>query len=188
MKKSTNIRNFRTGGRFYIFMILFILLCGKLTAQDSVTLNDVKNIAARAEFMITNLNGLLNTISSTGADNNDIRQMINNSMEEGVRKIFLNSRITIADDISSPNFRNSASSHDVSVEQYLNDFNTLYGKSDAHSVFFQNIRTSNVKRGKENLFVKVYYTSLFKNKCKASPDTPYVLTNREAEIFSEAVG
>jgi tetratricopeptide (TPR) repeat protein len=183
MEMAVNNRYYKMKGKVFVFSVFAIFVCGPSTAQDSVTLNDVKNITSKAEFMVSNLNSLLNAISSTGSDNNDIRQMISGSMGEGVRKIFLNSKITIADDISSPNFRNSSSSHDVSVDQYLNDFNTLYSKSEAHSVVFGNIRSSNVKRGKKNLFVKVYFTSFFKNKCKASLDTPYVLTNREAEIF-----
>jgi tetratricopeptide (TPR) repeat protein len=166
---------------------LMVVISGQLMAQDSVTLNDVKIIKARAEFMISNLNSLLNTISSTGSDNNDIKEMISASMGESSRKIFLNTKITIADDVSSPNFRSSASSHDVSVDQYLNDFNTLYVKSEQHSVVFGNISSSNVKRGKKNLFIKVYFTSIFKNRCKASPDTAYILTNREAEIYLKKI-
>ncbi len=170
--------------KVFSVLISLILLFKSSLAQDSVSLDDVKIIKARAEFMITrNLLALLNTISSTAGDDNDIKDMINQSIGEGERKMFLTRKITITDDVSSPNFRSSASSHDVSIEQYLNDFNTLYAKSESHSVVFGDIKTSNVKKGKKNMYVKVYFTSIFKNKCKASLDTPYVLTNREAEIY-----
>jgi tetratricopeptide (TPR) repeat protein len=164
--------------------IALILLVKLASAQDSVTLDDVKIIKARAEFLITKTYySLVNTISFTGADENGIKEMINQAIGEGERKIFLAKQVTIGDDVSSPNFRNSASSHDVSVEQYLNDINTLYQKSDDHSIIFGDVKTSNVKKGKKNMFIKVYFTSIFKNKCKASLDTPYVLTAREAEVY-----
>jgi len=91
--------------------------------------------------------------------------MINQSIGEGREKCFLTRKITITDDVSSPNFRSSASSHDVSIEQYLNDFNTLYAKSESHSVVFGDIKTSNVKKGKKNMYVKVYLLPFLKNKC-----------------------
>ncbi|HLA59323.1 MAG TPA: tetratricopeptide repeat protein, partial [Puia sp.] len=165
-------------------LVALILVSKMASAQDSVTLDDVKIIKARAEFLITKTySSLLNTISFTGADNSDIKDMINQSIGEGERKIFLTKQVTIGDDVSSPNYRNQASSHDVSIEQYLNDINTLYQKSDDHSIIFGDVRTSNVKKGKKNMFIKVYFTSIFKNKCKASLDTAYVITAREAEIY-----
>jgi tetratricopeptide (TPR) repeat protein len=166
-------------------VFIALILLGKLaSAQDSLTLDDVKTIKVKAEFVITKRYlGLVNTISSTAADNSDIKDMINRAIGEGDSKIFLTKQVTIGDDVSSPNFRNSASSHDVSIEQYLNDINTLYEKSDDHSIIFGDLKTSNVKKGKKNMFIKVYFTSIFKNKCKASLDTPYVLTAREAEVY-----
>jgi tetratricopeptide (TPR) repeat protein len=168
-----------------LFVFIALILLGKLaSAQDSLTLDDVKIIKARAEFVITKLYlGLVNTISSTAADNSDIKDMINRAIGEGDNKIFLTKLVAIGDDVSSPNFRNQASSHDVSIEQYLNDINTLYEKSDDHSIIFSDVKTSNVKKGKKNMFIKVYFTSIFKNKNKASLDTPYVLTAREAEVY-----
>jgi len=147
-------------------------------------MNDAKVIKARSEITIGRyLNTLLNTISYTGAENTDIKDLIVQSLEGDDKKIFLNSEIAIADDISDPSYTNSSGSPDVSVVRYLNAFNTFYAKSDTNSVYFTDIRSSNVKKGKKNIYVNVYFTSWFKNKCLSDPATSYKPAKRVAEIF-----
>ncbi len=153
-------------------------------AQDSITTNDVKVIKARSEIIIERyLNNLLNTISYTGTESTDIRDLINQSFEDSDKQIFLNKQIAIADDISDPDYSNSSNSPDVPVIRYLNAFNTFYGKSDANSVYFSDFRSSPVKRGKKNIYINVYFTSFFKNICLPKPSTPYKPAKRVAEIF-----
>ena len=66
-------------------------------------MNDVKVIKARSEITIERyFNNLLNTISYTGAENTDIKDLINQSFEDSDKQIFLNNQIAIADDISDP--------------------------------------------------------------------------------------
>ncbi|HEX4851157.1 MAG TPA: hypothetical protein VFV08_10140, partial [Puia sp.] len=106
-------------------LILILVLCTCLdqigNAQDSVTFNDAKVIKARAEITVQRyFNILLNTISYTGADNSDIRDLINQSMEDNDKKIFLTKQIAISDDVSDPNYTNSSNSPELSVAQYLN--------------------------------------------------------------------
>jgi tetratricopeptide (TPR) repeat protein len=154
------------------------------SAQDSITLNDLNVIKAKSETTIERyLNNLLNAISYTGAESTDIKGMITRSFEDSDKKIFLNSQIAIADDISDPDYSNSSSAPDVPVMRYLNAFNTFYGKSDTNSVYFSDVRSSSVKRGKMNMYINVYFTSMFKNICLPKPSTPYRQTNRVAEIF-----
>ncbi len=69
------------------------------------------------------------------------------------------------------------------LSRYLNAFNTFYGKSDTNSVYFTDIRSSRVKKGKKNIYINVYFTSFFKNKCLSKPSTPYKPAKRVAEIF-----
>ncbi|HEV7423953.1 MAG TPA: hypothetical protein VGO21_02060, partial [Candidatus Paceibacterota bacterium] len=145
---------------FFVGLHCMALMC---RAQDSITINDVKVIKARSEITIERyLNNLLNTISYTGAESTDIKGLITQSVEDSDKRIFLNDQIAIADDISSPDYSNSFNSPDVPVIQYLNAFNTYYGKSDTNSVFFSDVRTSSVKRGKQNIYINVYFTSFFK--------------------------
>jgi len=66
------------------------------------------------------------------------------------------------------------------VDKYLKDFELLYQKSDNESILFTNLSSSPVKKA-DRLYVKVYFNSLFKNK-NTGTDTPFVMTNRVAEI------
>jgi tetratricopeptide (TPR) repeat protein len=170
--------------RAILFFICFNWLVRIGCAQDSITVNDAKVIKARSEITIERyLNSLLNTISYTGAESTDIKEMINQSIEDSGKKLFLNNQIAIADDVSDPNYSNSSNSPEVPVIQYLNAFNTFYGKSDANSVYFSDVRSSHIKKGKRNIYINVYFTSFFKNICLSRPSTPYKPAKRVAEIF-----
>jgi tetratricopeptide (TPR) repeat protein len=170
--------------RIILFVVGFTSLVRVCRAQDSITSNDVRVIKARSEITIERyFNNLLNTISYTGAENTDIRELISQSFEDRDKQIFLNNQIAIADDVSDPDYSGSPNSPEVPVIRYLNAFNTFYGKSDANSVFFSDVRSSRVKRGKKSMYINVYFTSVFQNICLSKPSTPYKPTKRVAEIF-----
>src|ERR1035438_724397 len=112
--------------RVILFFVGFNCLVHMCCAQDSITMNDVKVIKARSEITIKRyLNILLNTISYTGAESTDIKELINLSFEDGDKKLFIDNQIAIADDISDPGYSNSSNSPDLPVIQYLNAFNTF---------------------------------------------------------------
>ncbi len=170
--------------RVILFFVGFICLVHICCAQDSITVNDVKVIKARSEITVERyLNNLLNTISYAGAESTDIKELIKQSFEDNDKQLFLNSQIAIADDITDPDYSGSSNSPDVPVNQYLNAFNTFYGKSDSNSVYFSDVKSSRVKKGKKNIYINVYFTSFFKNICLSKPSTPYQPTKRVAEIF-----
>ena len=149
-----------------LFFVGFHCLALMCSAQDSITINDAKVIKARSVIAIERyLNNLLNTISYTGAESTDIKGLITQSVEDSDKRLFLNGQIAVADDVSSPDYSNSSNSPDVPVTQYLNAFNTYYGKSDTNSVYFSDVRFFSVKRRKENIYINVYYTYFFKNFC-----------------------
>ena len=170
--------------RVILFFAGFNCLVHMSCAQDSLTTNDVKVIKAKSEIIIGRyFNSLLNTISYAGAESTDIKELISQSFEDSDKKLFLNSQIAVADDISDPDYSNSLNAPDVPVIQYLNAFNTFYGKKDENSVYFSDVRSSPVKKGKKNMYINVYFTSFFKNACLSKPATPYKPTSRVAEIF-----
>ena len=167
-----------------LFFIVFIGLIQVCLAQDSITMNDAKIIKARSEIIIERyLNNLLNTISYTGADFTDIKDLINQSFEDSDKRIFLNKQIAVADDVTDPYYTKATNSPEVPVSRYLNAFNTFYSKSDTNSVFFSNVRSSPVKKGKKNIYINVYFTSILTNHCRSNPGTPYKSTRRVAELF-----
>src|SRR5450631_4054920 len=105
--------------RVILFVVGFSCLVQICCGQDSITMNDAKVIKARSEITVERyFNNLLNTISYTGAENTDIRELITRSFEDSDKRIFLNNQIAIADDISDPEYANSSNSPDVPVVQY----------------------------------------------------------------------
>ena len=169
-----------------LFIIEFNCIVQIGISQDSITMNDVKVIRAKSEIIIQRyFNILLNTISFRGSENTDIKDLINQSFEYGEKKMFLNKQVAIADDISDPHYASSSSSPEIPVIQYLNAFNTFYAKSDTNSVFFSDVRSSQIKKGKKSIYIDVYFTSVFKNKCLSDPAIPYKPAKRVAEIFVE---
>ncbi len=170
--------------RIILFFIGFNCLAQICRAQDSINTNDVKVIKAKSEIIIGRyFNNLLNTISYAGAESNDIKDLINQSFKDSTKQLFLNNQIAIADDISDPDYSNSPNAPDVTAIQYLNAFNTFYGKSDSNSVYISDVRSSRVKKGIKNIFINVYFTSFFKNICLSHPSTSYRPAKRVAEIF-----
>jgi tetratricopeptide (TPR) repeat protein len=170
--------------RVILFFVGFNCLAHMCRAQDSITTNDVRVIKAKSEIIIGRyLNNLLNTISYAGAESTDIKELINQSFKDSAKQLFLNNQIAITDDISDPDYSSSSNAPDVTAPQYLNAFNTFYGKSDANSVDISDVRSSQVKKGKKNIFINVYFTSFFKNICLSHPSTPYKPAKRVAEIF-----
>src|SRR5450631_933600 len=170
--------------RAILLYIGFNCLVHMCWAQDSITTNDVRVIKAKSEIIIGRyFNNLLNTISYAGAESTDIKELINQSFKDSAKKLFLNNQIAITDDISDPDYSNSSNAPDVTATQYLNAFNTFYGKSDSNSIYIRDVRSSRVKKGKKNIFINVYFTSFYKNICLSHPSTPYKPAKRVAEIF-----
>jgi len=170
--------------RLILFFVGFNCLVHVCCAQDSITANEVKVIKAKSEIIIGRYyNNLLNTISYAGAESTDIKELISQSFEDNDKKLFLNGQIAVADDISDPDYSNSSNAPDLPVIRYLNAFNTFYGKKDENSVYFSDVRSSPVKKGKKNMYINVYFTSFFKNACLSKPATPYKPARRVAEIF-----
>src|SRR5664279_327850 len=158
--------------RVFLFFVGFNCLVHICCAQDTITTNDVKLIKSKSEIIIGRyFNNLLNTISYAGAESSDIKDLINQSFESNGKQLFLNKQIAVADDISDPDYSNASNAPEVTAFQYLNAFNTFYGKRDENSVYFSDISTSRVKKGKKNNYINVYFTSFFKNVCLSKPST-----------------
>src|ERR1700722_19698761 len=142
--------------RVILFFAGFNCLAQLCCAQDSINTNDVRIIKAKSEIIIGRyFSNLLNTISYAGAESTEIKELINQSFKDSAKQLFLNDQIAITDDISDPDYTNSSNAPDVPVTQYLNAFNTFYGKTDSNSVFVNDIRSSSVKKGKKNIFINV---------------------------------
>lgn len=169
---------------YFILALLSVLFVQTAAAQDAITIKDAEEIKFKSESLIKReFKDLLNNIANIDADQAETKKIIFDSHSGGIRnKIFLSPKVLLEDDIN-PNFHSSNSSRDIELEKYLNDFDLLYKKSDAPSVSFNDVKSTNIKKGKY-LYLKVYFTSFFRNGNKTN-DTAYTLNNRVAEIRIE---
>jgi tetratricopeptide (TPR) repeat protein len=169
---------------YFLLALMPVLLLHAATAQDAITIKDAEEIRFKSESLIRReFKDLLNNIANIEVEQAETKKIIFDSHSGGIRnKIFLSPKVLLEDDIN-PNFHSSNNSRDIELEKYLNDFDLLYKKSDAPSVSFNDIKASNIKKGKY-LYLKVYFTSFFRNANKTN-DTAYTLNNRVAEIRLE---
>lgn len=147
-------------------------------AQDSIQLKDASEIRYKAEKIIKELNDLLNVLSNSDIESKEKNDLIVNSYSNSTNRIFKDSSVLVEDD-TNPAFKSTNQSKDETISNYLKDFDLFYKKSDDGSVELNNIRSSKVKKS-DNIYVKVYFTSFFKNK--SMNDSSYSMTNRVAEV------
>lgn len=161
-------------------LFIFLIANNHLFAQDAITIQDAEEIRFKSENIVKReLKDLLNNLSNSTVELKETQEMILNSYSGSRNRIFLSSKVLVEDDIN-PNFHSSINSQDMEIDKYLKDFDILYKKSDGPSVIINIAKVSNVKKS-GSLYVKVYYTSFFRNP-NTTTDTAYTLNNRIAEI------
>jgi len=170
-------------------LLLFIAAfgtAGRVVGQDSLSSRDAAEIRYKAERIVkTELNDLLNTLSNNSYQTLEVAESIHSSYSESRNRIFRDSLVVVEPDIN-PTVVRSGQAGEEALGKYLRDVDLLYKKSDSASIVFDHVRCSPVKKN-ENLYVKVYFNSLFKGRSAIS-DQPYSMTNRLAEIKAEKEG
>jgi tetratricopeptide (TPR) repeat protein len=164
-----------------------LLGAGRVSAQDSLSGRDATEIRYKAERMVkTELNELLNSLSSTGFETHEVQESIQDSYLINRRnRIFRDSLVLVEPDVK-PGIDHSGQADDELLGKYLRDIDLLYKKSDTATIVFDHVRCSPVKKS-NTLYVKVYFNSLFRGRSAIS-DRPYSVTNRLAEIKAEKEG
>src|SRR5258708_6512309 len=166
-----------------VLLFAALVVAGRATGQDSLSIRDASEIRYKAERMVkTELNELLNSLSNTGYETQEVAESIHSSYTDSRNRIFRDSLVLVEPDIN-PAYQRPGQSGDEPLGKYLRDIDVLYKKSDSATVEFNNIRSSSVKKN-ENIYVKVYFNSLFKGRSTIS-DQAYSMTNRIAEIKAE---
>lgn len=164
-------------------IFLLLLTAQSATAQDSLSIRDVSEIRYKAESLVRKeLNELVNSISSTAFESQEIAESIQSSYSGNRNHIFRDSLVLVENDIN-PAYMTSAQAGDETLDKYLKDLDILYKKSDSATITFSNLRSSSIKK-KDNIYIKVYFNSLFTGKSTVS-DKLYNLTNRIAEITAQ---
>src|SRR5579859_2067124 len=169
-------------------LLLSITLSGfsQTSIQDSISSRDASEIRYKAEKLVrTELNELLNALSNSGYETQEVAESIHAAYSESRNRIFRDSLVTVEPDLN-PAVRSSAQSGDEPVGKYLKDIDILYRKSNLPTVQLSNIRCSPVKKN-DNIYVKVYFQSHFTGNSTVS-DEDYAVMNRIAEISAGKEG
>lgn len=154
--------------------------------QETINVNEAAAIRYASEQLVSrNLKALLNFISDSEMEPDNIKRIISNSYASGFNQVFDSSIVVIEDDID-PTHTYASPKEEVQVSRYLKDFDLVYSKSPNGSVVLNVLRVSNVKRNLNNTYVKVYFTSFFRNTSK-TVDAPYSINNRVAEVSVKRV-
>lgn len=149
-------------------------------AQQTVTMTDAAEIKyAAKDLVIRDLELLMNFISNSTYQPVQIKTAIEECYSAGPGRIF--DSLAIVEDDIDPTHTHLAPGSDRRINQYLRDLDATYKKSEDASIRFTFERTSNVKRSNNNLYVKVYFTSFFRNPSR-TVEAQYNVNYRVAEV------
>lgn len=149
-------------------------------AQQTVTTTDAAEIKyAATDLVIRNLKDLMNFISNPTYQPVQIKTAIEECYSAGPSRIF--DSLAIVEDDIDPTHTHLVAGSDRPINQYLRDLDATYKKNEEASIRFTFEKISNVKRSDNNLYVKVYFTSFFRNPSR-TVEAPYSVNNRVAEV------
>jgi|GEM_PF-5103235 len=116
-------------------------------------------VTSGAENLILSYEVLLNRLLAENISKEERDEQVHESIysKEKINQIFDNPDVIIEDDIS-PDFYLNEKVKDLKVSRYLSDLYLFLEKDKANSVKFDNIKTLQIKEGKE-VFVIVYFES-----------------------------
>ncbi len=168
-----------------IFILLTLLLLSFPVFSQDISQKESEEIKLVAKRKVQNgLKDLLNFITDESIGDAEKLATIKDSYSPSNVQVFYNAESIIEDDIN-PNFINSSTIQDLSVEKYLNNLDVLYVKSSESTIEFTINNVSNIKRG-NYLYIKVYFDSQFGSKHKTI-NIAYQPTKRVAELRIEKI-
>src|ERR1700761_9779251 len=119
-----------------VFVLFLAALCtmGRVAAQDSLSVRDASEIRYKAERMVkTELNELLNSLSNSNYQTQEVAESIHSSYTESRNRIFRDSLVVVEPDVN-PADMSSGQAADESLGKYLRDIDLFYKKSDSATV------------------------------------------------------
>lgn len=169
-------------------LLLGILLCffwdGK--SQNKISKKDTDEIRALAGKRIQkSLPELMNTLNLDDVGEAERKNVTLNSFLPSNDQLFAGDFVIIEDDLN-PDYKLTEKPIDLTVSKYFNNFDLFYKKSDSPTFEVRNVVVSEVKENDEQIYVKVFYTSVFKGGHKKIM-TPYKSQERVAEFKAEKV-
>jgi len=145
--------------RFLSTFLCFLATMAFALAQDRLTLEDVTNIRFAAAQTLGGLPQLLNNISNGQLEDGTRLEDIVQSYRAGHRfQIFFDKTIVIQNDLDT----SATNGEDVSIERYLESFDTGYPKSDDNTIKIDGVTLSNVKKNDAfGYYILIKYESKF---------------------------
>ena len=160
------------------------LMCLHSGRAQELSPKDRDEIRSRAIGLVKDYEQLLNVLATKGTTSSDVQDIVGQATaEEG--RMFFDNKVNIEDDLYSLS-ADSGAPKDVTITKYLNDWDLFYSKSYEESVAFSDLRLSDFF-SKDYQYLKVYFTSQFKNRHKDF-DLNYKIQKRLALIRFEKKG
>ncbi len=149
--------------------------------SQNLSSEDKEKIRYEAASFIEEFELLLNTLALPDLSKLERDELIGNSYVKSGNQIFTNKDVVVEDDID-PNYSSYTKVKDVNVDRYLKDLDIFYVKSEAPTIEFSNIITSNVKQD-DYVYLEVYFESQFKSR-HVTIKKPYQKTKRVATLMA----
>ena len=164
---------------------LIILCVSSLWAQE-MTASDIKDIQQRALRNVRQFEGTLNLIAQPNEylRENNVDELIRGQYQLGLSsQIFRDSLAVIENDLSLHARLDNSDS--LTVSEYLTLFASVYEKSPASSVFFNNYEVSPVRQQGKYVYVDVRYTSEFTNGHQSYPNQSFPLRRKQTTCTAQ---
>lgn len=169
-----------------IIFLLFIAAAGP--KAQSIEPRDCAEIRTRAEQTLQQFALLLNQITDPTFYPSERNDLIRNSFDpKNPGRIFYGPSVIVENDLNpTGSISENSGLNDKKAEQYLNEVDLLYSKSEKESVFFSQIHYGPV-REKEFVFLHILYNSEFSGRLKDKPDRVLPHQRRVATIRAEKI-
>lgn len=139
-----------------------------VSAENTISLKDAKEISYQAQATIESLQGTLNYITFNDNAASELADVITNSYKDSRSRVFYDSKIIIEDDLNPQS--GLGNTKDIYAIDYLNKMDLQYDKTGDASISFSNIVVSNVKK-KDYIFVNVIFDANYGSKFKPDGST-----------------
>jgi hypothetical protein len=176
--------------RFLLLLTLFAIpvLLPYYSYAQNIPQKTAQSIQHSAIQNVNQLEILLIGLTDESTTDAEKLRFISNSLDpSSIHCIFVDDKVIIEDDYSDPSFTDHTKAVDRSVDTYLSNLDAFYTSSTVPSIKFSNIKAGKVQIKNDNIWVRVYFESEFKNPHKKSKKN-YQKTKRVATVKAQKVG
>ncbi|MDZ7898326.1 MAG: hypothetical protein U5N85_09940 [Arcicella sp.] len=164
------------------FSVFFLLT----NVKAQVSNKDKEEIRALARKKIQkSLPELMNTLNLDDVGEAERKNVMLNSYLPSTDQLFFNDGVIVEDDLN-PDRNPTDKPTDANIGKYFNNYDLFYQKSANATFEVSNVVVAEVKENNGQIYVQVFYRSIFKGKHKKK-QTPYQAQERVAEFKAEKI-